>query len=104
MVRRLIEADYHCRPRRPSRARISFWLLEARGAAFLLELCRRYPVAAKRMAPEREAVRLALTGDFVNIERALREEEDSIRAADHAYWQPLRAELIQMRRSKRKPR
>ena len=33
MIRRLVEADYHNRPRRPSRAQIRFWLVEVFRAA-----------------------------------------------------------------------
>jgi hypothetical protein len=84
MVRRLVEADFHARPRRPSSRQIQFWLREARSAAFLFELCRQYPAAARTVAKLRPAVRLALEGDEDLVERALRLEEETLRNADRA--------------------
>ena len=101
MVRRLVEADFHARPRRPSLRQIQFWLREARSAAFLFEICRRYPAAARTVAKLRPAVRLALVGDVEAVERALRLEEETLRNADRAYWEPLRAELAEWRRARR---
>jgi hypothetical protein len=98
MVRRLIEADYHNRARRPSHGQIQFWLREARTPALLVELCRRYPGLARRVAGVRPAVRWAIEGDGDRAQAALRAEEDSLRADDRAYWQPLRAELLSWRR------
>ena len=101
MVRRLVEADFHARPRRPSPRQIAFWLREARSAAFLIDLCRRYPVAARIAAKLRPAVRLALEQDEEAVERALHSEEELLRNADRAYWQPLRVELAEWRRTRR---
>src|SRR5258708_6767360 len=98
MVRRMIEADYHNRVRRPSHGQIQFWLREARTPALLVELCRRYPGLARRVAGVRPAVRWAIEGDGDRAQAALRAEEDSLRADDRAYWQPLRAELLSWRR------
>jgi hypothetical protein len=101
MVRRLIEIDYLHRPRAPSRKQIAFWMREARTPELLIDLCSRHSVSAKRLADKRPALRFAIQGDFPRIESALREEEDTVRAADRAYWQPLRAELFQMRQANR---
>src|SRR5262249_16927363 len=60
MVRRLIEVDFHNRPRRPSQAQIQFWLREARTPGLLVELCRRYPGMARRIGGVRSAVRWAM--------------------------------------------
>jgi hypothetical protein len=102
MVRRLIEVDFHNRERRPSQQQIEFWLREARTPALLVELCRRYPGMARRFAGVRPAIRWAVKGNMQAIEAALRAEEDSLRAQDRAYWQPLRQELLQWRRSSKK--
>jgi hypothetical protein len=101
MVRRLVEADFYARPRRPSPRQIQFWLREARSAAFLFELYHRYPAAARTVAKLRPAVRLVLEGDVEPVERALRLEEKTLRNADRVYWQPLRAELAEWRRARR---
>jgi hypothetical protein len=101
MVRRLIEADFHNRPRRPSRPQIAWWLQEARTEALLVDLSRRYPGTAQRIARQRPAVHWALRGDMVQVEQALRTEEETARAADRSYWQPLREELTRWRHARR---
>jgi hypothetical protein len=101
MVRRLVEADYANRPRRPSATQVEFWLREVRTSALLVELCQKYPARARRIAGERPAVRHALIGDIRKIERALQQEENVLRTADRLYWQPLRAELFEWRRQAR---
>jgi hypothetical protein len=103
MVRRLIEADYQARPRRPVRGQIEFWLREGRTPSFLVALCRRYPGTARRVAQSRPAVGFALHEGLPEVERALRAEEEALRAADRAYWQPLRTELEQWRHARRRP-
>jgi len=103
MVRRLIEVDFHNQARRPSSGQIRFWLREARTAALLEELCRRYPGMARRIAGVRTAVRWAIKGKRQPVEAALRVEEDALRADDRAYWQPLRAELLRWRRGENQP-
>jgi hypothetical protein len=102
MVRRLIEADYHGRPRRPSRQQVHFWLREARTPELLIELARNYRAPARRLARSRPAVAWTLKGDLRRLEQALREEEESLRTADRSYWQPLRAELFAWRRAQRR--
>ncbi len=102
MVRRLIEADYHNRAARPSRKQVEFWMREARTPELLADLCRKYPDAARRLSAARPAVQWALKADFQQIEQALREEENAIRAADRAYWLPLRTELEQWKRQRRR--
>ena len=97
MVRRLIEADHYRRSSRPSRARIVFWLREARTSDLLVELCRRYPATARRVASDRPALRSALRGNIAGVERALQVEQEACRASDRAYWAPLRADLARWR-------
>jgi hypothetical protein len=104
MVRRLVEADYHRRPRRPTRSQIEFWLREARTPELLVELGRKYPGTARKVATSRPAVRWALTARLRQIEAALRAEEIAYRNADQIYWQPLRAELFAWRTERRKRR
>jgi hypothetical protein len=104
MVRRLVEADYHRRPRRLPRRQIDFWLREARTPELLVELVRSYPGTARRVATSRPAVRWAFTGRLRQIEAALRAEEIAYRNADQVYWKPLRAELFAWRTERRKRR
>jgi len=97
MVRRLVEADYHQRPNRPSATQVELWLREARTPELLVRLVQTYPGRARWLAESRLAVQLALDGNLDEVIRELRAEEDAFRAADRAYWEPLRAELAQWR-------
>jgi hypothetical protein len=101
MVRRLVEADFDNRSRSPAKQQILFWLREARNPQLLAELCRRFSRWARQVAKIRPAVRYALRGDLIQTEKALKQEEEILRAADRAYWQPLRAQLLQWRRAAR---
>ena len=98
MIRRLVEADFHRRSRRPSRTDVTFWLRELRTSEILVALCRRYGAAARRLSAVRPALRPALRGDRAGVERALQVEHASARASDQQYWAPLRAELARWRR------
>jgi hypothetical protein len=102
MVRRLVEANYHRRPRRPPRRRIEFWLHEARTPQLLVALSRKYPGTAHRVATSRPAVRWALKGRLRQVAVALRAEETACRKADQDYWKPLREELFAWRTERRK--
>jgi len=101
MVRRLVEADFERHSKRPVKQQILFWLREARNPQLLAELCRRFSRWARQIARVRPAVRYALRRDLNQTEKALRQEEELLRAADRAYWQPLRAQLFQWRRAAR---
>ena len=78
-----------------------FWLREARTPELLVELGRKYPGTARKLAP-RPALRWALKGNLHQVAAALRAEENAFRDADQAYWKPLRAELYAWRRERRK--
>jgi hypothetical protein len=101
MLRRLVEADYH-QVIRPSRARVTFWLRELRTIDLLLALSRTHRATARRVAVTRPAVRHALAGDGVRVERALRIEQHIAMRLDKQYWEPLRAELSRWRRQRRR--
>ncbi len=101
VVARLIAVDYANRSRRPSPAKIKFWLLEARTPELLADVCRTYNNAAKRLASKRTAIRWALLSNLEKTRHALQEEEQAWRDADRAYWQPLRTELFHWRQSQR---
>ena len=101
MLRRLVEVDFHNRPKRPTTERIAFWLREARTPELLMEICRMYPGSARRLVKIRPALRWAIKGEPAKVEDVLRTEEKSVRAEDRAYWQPLRDELFQWRQERR---
>lgn len=103
MVRRLIEADVAHAPSRIPRARLRFWLQEARSYELLRDLARRHPELARRV--RRPALRAAMEGDADRAAGLLRGEEDHERQQDRLYWAPLRSELERWRRARpRRPR
>ncbi|MBN9692458.1 MAG: hypothetical protein J0M24_19590 [Verrucomicrobia bacterium] len=100
MIRRLIEADRIACRGTPSLEQVRFWLLEARTPELLLELARQFPLEATAVANgSRPLLTAVLQGDEAAIEAGLFEEERIERAADRAYWIPLKQELERMRHS-----
>jgi hypothetical protein len=98
MLRRLIEADV-ARARSPiPRARLRFWLREARSYELLRDLARRHPEAARRV--RRAALGAAMEGAPDRTAALLRAEEDHERQQDRLYWAPLRSELERWRRAR----
>ena len=102
MIRRLIEADF--RASSPAPKRIRFWLNAARTPGILKELARRHPEMARRAERDRPLLRDIADADDEDIARRLRVEEDRERAADRAYWEPLRRELETIRHGRRTPK
>ncbi|MCK6501249.1 MAG: hypothetical protein L6Q38_17355 [Nitrospira sp.] len=78
MIRRLIEADRVACQGTPAPEQALFWLREGRTPELLIELARQFP-------------------DEAGIETGLAEVERAERAADRAYWEPLKKELERMR-------
>lgn len=99
MVTRLVEVDIMSAGNSsaidPKRA--AFWLAECRTPSLLVEIARRFPAAAAGSL--RPAVIAAIAGDADAVARELLDEEQRERAADRAYWAPLRAEIEAWRRA-----
>ena len=97
MIRRLVEAHFFEFKAEPTSARFDFWLKEARTPSILQMVAARSPSVV-----EREAATLARNGaGEVEIEAALRREEERERELDRAYWAPLKLELEELRRVRR---
>jgi hypothetical protein len=101
MLRRLIEANYVEHAANPSEEQIRFWLRELRSERYLIEVTSTYPELARAGVRARPLLAFATADDSSRLETALMEEERAERERDRAYWQPLRAELEQMRRAPR---
>jgi hypothetical protein len=100
MIRRLIEADRVACPGTPSPEQARLWLREGRTPELLIELARLFPAEARALAAgSRPLLNAALRGDEARVEAGLAEEELAERAADRAYWIPLKQELERMRRA-----
>ncbi len=102
MIRRLVEANYDRFFREANEERIEFWLRELRTPELLVECTSRFPDEAHRMAEARPAVGAALARDERAIAARLAEEEARERELDRAYWAPLRSELEELRRQRRR--
>jgi len=95
-LRRLVEADYLSRREGATEAGVAWWLAELRTAAYLVELAAVHPHATARVASRPWLAGAVLEGEPA-VQQRLDDEERRIRAADRAYWQPLREELERMR-------
>jgi hypothetical protein len=102
MIARLLEANYFANRANPTDAQIAFWLSELRTPAVLVEVATRYPEACSALVPKRGLLAAAQRGEEASLREALKVEEENERAADRAYWLPLRAELEQLRHRVRK--
>jgi hypothetical protein len=99
MISRLVEVHYLNTRRDATPAHRQFWFRELRTAALLADLASRYPEEATRESITRPAVQAALKlpVNLDTVEFALRDEEETERAADRAYWEPLKKQLQQLR-------
>ncbi len=80
----------------PSRARVRFWLMEARTPELLVELAGHFP--EERAALESARSLLAEPLEVSRLIDLLAQQERAERAADREYWLPLKRELEAMRR------
>ena len=99
MIRRLVESHYETYRNDATADRIEFWLMESRTPQMLIVLTADHPDAARALVPRRPLLSEAFGASAGAIEAELRAEELSEKEADRAYWQPLKRELEQIRRS-----
>ena len=98
MIQALLEAHYFQMGEHPNEVRVAFWLAEMRTPRLLIEVAQRFP----EIHSSREAAVLAREGGSeIEIEAALKREEEREREIDRAYWAPLRRELEELRRARR---
>lgn len=102
MIRRLMEADYDRFYTSPPAERASFWLRELRTPELLVECADRFREEARAAMAERPAVEAAVAVDERETDRRLAEEQALEMERDRAYWEPLRRELEQLRRERRR--
>jgi hypothetical protein len=103
MLTRLVEANYFAHRGDPTSAQVEFWLGELRTPSLLVEAAANHSRVAKERVAGRPLLLIALAGDEVELDSALRDEEATEREADRQYWVPLRAELQQLRRERQGP-
>ena len=100
MLRRLLEADYYAEQKNASVERVRFWLRELRTPELLIELAGRHPLQVAELAPSRPLLAAAAAKDSTALQAGLDAEERHERELDRQYWQPLKAELEQLRHPK----
>jgi len=99
-VRRLVEADYVTRLTEAGEDDVVWWLAELQTPRYLVDLARaRAHLVARTVS--RPWLAAAVEQGEAAVEQELIVEQRQIRAEDHAYWEPLRAELERMRRGRR---
>ena len=98
MIARLVEVHYLNHREESTLAQREFWFRELRNAGLLSTLAAEFADEAAALAPERPAIAAALMQQ--DIAQSLRDEEERERAADRAYWEPLKKQLEELRRRK----
>ena len=105
MITRLLEAHYIQNVDTPTLAQVSFWLRELRTPQLLIDVAKNYPEQTEQLTAGRPLLKLAQQDTENALRAALNEEEQAERAADYAYWLPLRKELERLRlHASRQPR
>jgi hypothetical protein len=98
MISRLVEVHYFNHKDASAPPQREFWFMEMRNANLLATLAAQFPDEAAALAKLRPALAAVLSGS--GAERALRDEEERERAADRAWWEPLKKQLEELRRRK----
>jgi hypothetical protein len=102
MLQRLVEAHYLSHRAAPTPEQTQFWLRELRTPELLVEAAHVWPQTARALGAKRPLLTLTQPDKLGKLEEALAAEEGAERAQDRLYWQPLKAELEQLRRAARK--
>jgi hypothetical protein len=100
MIRRLVEQSFFSRVNEETPA-VEFWLSELRTPELLIQVAKEHAGMARIAAEKRPAIKAALDGDALETAHLLAIEEQEERRKDREYWEPLRRELEQLRRSRR---
>jgi hypothetical protein len=102
MITRLVESNYFQHRERPSSEQIHFWFRESRTALHLIEIAAKYPEACEAAITDRPLLAFAKSRDAISLGIALQSEADAEKAADRAYWEPLKKELEKLREDARR--
>jgi len=100
VIARLLEANYAENKDAPTLEQVPFWLREMRTPEYLVEIARRFLSVADEIAAERPLLQNAIAGETSELKTALIKEQTAEQARDKEHWQPLRAELEQLRRAR----
>lgn len=101
MIRRLVEAHYSAHHGESTVPQIRFWLASSRTPTMLIHLVAEHSELTGELIGARPLLTNALQADVAALERSLFEEQEAERAADRAYWEPLRKELETLRHERK---
>lgn len=102
MLQRLVEVHYLRHRASPNLEQQQFWLRELRTPELLVEAAHAWPQVALALATQRPLLALAQPDKLRELDQLLMAEERTERERDRRYWQPLKAELEQLRHTARK--
>jgi hypothetical protein len=102
MLRRLVEVHYLRHRAAATPEQQQFWLRELRTPELLVEVARAWPLVARPLMAERPLLACAQSDRLRELEELLVGEERAQREEDRLYWQPLKAELEQLRMAARR--
>lgn len=102
MLQRLLEAHYLQHRDAASVEQKMFWMRELRTPMLLVEAAQRWTELAAQLQSERKLLGLALSQKVAELDSALQTEQSDERERDRLYWQPLKAELEQLRHRRTK--
>lgn len=100
MIQRLMEVNYLAGVATPSPEGIAFWFRELRSSEFLIDAAGRFPGEANAATENRSLIVRAIESDRAALERELNEEMLAEKELDRIHWEPLKARLSELRRSR----
>ena len=102
MLQRLVEVHYLTHRTAFNPEQQQFWLRELRTPELLVEAANAWPQVARLITVRRPLLALAQADALRDLAEAILTEERAERERDRLYWQPLKAELEQLRRTARR--
>jgi len=102
MIRRLVDAHYEAFQFEPTEDRVRFWLRESRTPDVLIRVGAEHPEILREAAKRRPLLAEAMAASRSAIRQELEKEQAREKDADRAYWNPLKGELEQLRRDRRR--
>ena len=102
MLQRLVEVHDLRHRAAPVPEQQRFWLRELRTPELLIEAAHAWPQLARSLTVERPLLACAQPNRLLELDELLIAEERDQREKDRRHWQPLKAELEQLRMAARK--
>ncbi len=100
MIQALVESHHRRYESEPTPESIDFWLKEGRTPQLLIEIAKQYPSEAKFQATTRPLLEFLIDDSISELRAALAHEQQREQEIDRLYWQPLIAELEELRKNR----